>query len=304
MGAQLRAIRGRIKSIKSTAKITRAQKLIATSRVGKARERARAAEPYVREITRAASILVTHHTALTHPILNQQPDTSRVAVLVLTSDRGFCGAFNHDVIRHTEALGGLLRSQGKEPVFYIAGRRGADWFHFRGREVAREWSGFSGEPHYPIAAEVGQTLLDTFAMPTREGGVGEVHVIYNRFVSMLRQQVTAHRILPIEIEEHEREDAPPPGIPEAPFEFEPSAAQVLDALLGSYVRSRVWFMMLSSAAAEHAARRAAMTSATENAEELVERLVREANDARQAEITTEITEIVGGAEGLHKLATM
>ncbi|SDG83251.1 F-type H+-transporting ATPase subunit gamma [Sinosporangium album] len=302
MGARLRVIRGRIRSIRSTAKITRAQQLIATSRVSKARERAAAAEPYAREITRAVSTLVTHHTALDHPILDMRPDTSRVAVLALTSDRGFCGAFNHDVIRQTEAVGGLLRDQGKEPVFYVTGRRGAEWFRFRGRETVREWSGFSGEPHYPVASEVGQTLLDAFATPTREGGVGEVHIIYNQFISMLTQKVTAHRILPIEIEERVRPVAEG-ALPEAPFDFEPSADAVLDALLRTYVRSRVWFMMLSSAAAEHAARRTAMTAATENALELIEQLTRQANEARQEEITTEISEIVGGAAGLHDLST-
>ncbi|GAA4041841.1 F0F1 ATP synthase subunit gamma [Nonomuraea soli] len=295
MGAQLRQIRQRIKSIKSTAKITRAQELIASSRVGKARDRAFAAGPYAREIAKAASILVSHNLAVNHALLNRRPDTSRVAVVLMTSDRGFCGGYNNNVIRQAQALTELLRGEGKQPEYYVIGSKGVDWFRFRDREMAGQWAGMTGQPDYATAAEVGQRLIDAFDMPTRDGGVGEVHVIYTEFVSMLNQRTTVHRILPMEIEE-----APEGGEGTAlpPYEFEPSAREVLDEMLRKYVRSRIWFMMLTSAAAEWAARRTAMMSATENAHDLISALTRQANEARQAEITTELTEIVGGVEAL------
>lgn len=285
--------------MKSTAKITRAQELIASSRVGKARDRAAEAEPYAREISKAVTALVSHHMKMNHALLNEQPDTARVAVLLLTSDRGFCGGYNHNVIRQSQALAELLHDQGKVPTFYVLGRKGVEWYRFRDRELAGEWAGMSGQPDYATAAEIGQTLIEAFDMKTSEGGVGEVHVIYTDFVSMLTQHTAVQRILPLAVEEVS-ESAPAEGsaMPKAPYEFDPSPEAVLDEMLRKYVRSRIWYMMLSSAASEWAARRTAMMSATENAHELIDRLTREANAARQAEVTTEITEIVGGAEAL------
>ncbi|MFC4059831.1 F0F1 ATP synthase subunit gamma [Planomonospora corallina] len=295
MGAQLRAIRARIRSVRSTAKITRAQELIASSRVPRARQRMEAARPYAREITRAASTVIEHRTHLDHALLNRRPDTSRVAVLLMTSDRGFCGAFNHNVLRQGDALAALLREQGKEPVFYLAGRKAVDFYRFRHRPVERAWTGMSGHPVYDTAAEIGQTLVEAFDRPTRAGGVGEVHVVYTEFVSMLTQRTAVHRILPLAVEESA--DGGPAAAP-APYEFEPSAEAVLDRLLRQYVRAVVWRMLLESSASEHASRRQAMMSATENAQALVAALTRQANSARQAEITTELTEIVGGAAAL------
>ncbi|WP_157244627.1 F0F1 ATP synthase subunit gamma [Nonomuraea typhae] len=302
MGAQLRQIRQRIRSVKSTAKITRAQELIASSRVGRARDRAAAAEPYAREISKAVSALVSHHLPMNHALLNERPDASRVAVLLLTSDRGFAGGYNQNVIKHGQALHALFEEQRKEPEYYVVGRKGIDWFRFRGRETRGQWAGMSGQPGYATAAEIGRTLVEAFDTPTREGGVGEVHVVYTEFVTMLTQAPRVIRILPMEVEEveGEGEGEAAAGAPMAPYEFDPDAATVLDELLEKYVRSRIWFMLLSSAAAEHAARRTAMTAATDNARDLIETLTREANEARQAEITTEITEIVGGAEALKR----
>ncbi|MGV9305253.1 F0F1 ATP synthase subunit gamma [Nonomuraea sp. NPDC003727] len=300
MGAQLRRIRQRIRSVRSTAKITRAQELIASSRVGKARDRAMDAEPYSREISRAVSALVSHRMRMNHALLNTRPDTSRVAVLLMTSDRGFAGAYNQNVLRHARALATLLEGQGKEIIPFVTGRKGVDWFGFRNREVRGKWIGVSGHPDYATAAEIGRTLIEAFDMPTRDGGVGEVHVVYTHFASMLTQQTTVHRILPMVLEEVEEqdEDRAADVLPKAPYEFDPTPEAVLDEMLQKYVRSRIWYMMLDSAAAEWAARRTAMTAATENALELVERLTREANEARQAEITTELNEIVGGVEAL------
>lgn len=302
MGAQLRQIRQRIRSIKSTAKITKAQELIASSRVGKARDRAAKAAPYAKEISKAVSILVSHHLAINHALLNQRPDTSRVAILLLTSDRGFCGGYNHNVIRQGQALHEMLREQGKEPEYYVVGRKASEWFRYRDRTVAGEWTGMSGEPDYATAAEIGQRLIDAFDKPTKDGGVGEVHVVYTEFVNTLTQRTVVHRVLPMEIEEVEESEAGTESSGEitatAPYDFEPSPREVLDELLRKYVRSRVWFMMLSSAASEWGARRSAMLAATDNANALISTLTREANSARQAEITTELTEIVGGAEAL------
>ncbi|MFI6596826.1 F0F1 ATP synthase subunit gamma [Nonomuraea sp. NPDC050536] len=301
MGGQLRQIRQRIRSVKSTAKITRAQELIASSRVGKARDRAAEAEPYSRVISRTVTLLLSHRMRMNHALLNVRPDTSRVAVLLITSDRGFCGGYNHNVIRQGQALGALMRSQNKEPTLYVVGSKGVDWCRYRGRTLMGEWTGVSGYPEYATAAEIGQLLIEAFDTPTREGGVGEVHVIYTEFVTMLTQRTTVHRILPMEVEEVEEaaeEDGGGGAVPKAPYEFDPTPDAVLDAMLRKYVRSRIWYMLLSSAASEWAARRTAMMAATENAHELIETLTREANEARQAEITTEITEIVGGAEAL------
>jgi F-type H+-transporting ATPase subunit gamma len=295
MGAQLRALRSRIRSIKSTAKITRAQELIAASRIAKAQERLKSAKPYAREITRAVSALVSHHVHLDHPILNFKPDASRVAILVITSDRGFAGAYNNNVLKQAESLAELVRENGAEPVFYVTGSKGQDYFTFRHRPMAGSWSGFSGQPTYEMAAEIGQRLTDAFCMPTRDGGVGEVHVVYTEFVSMLTQRLTVRRILPLEVEEVEAGEGAetPPA-----YEFEPTPAQVLDGLLRQYVHGRIWHMLLESAASEHAARRQAMMSATDNANELIGKLSRRANEARQEEITNELSEIVAGANAL------
>ncbi len=296
MGAQLRALRSRIRSIKSTAKITRAQELIAASHITKAQERLNAATPYARQITRAVTALVSHHVHLDHALLNENPDRSRAAILLITSDRGFCGGYNYSVLRQGEALAEKIREEGREPVFYVTGSKGGDYFTFRGRPMEGQWHGFSGAPTYAAAAEIGQRLTDAYCIPTREGGVGEVHVVYTEFVSMLTQRLTVRRILPLEIEDVDAADLG--GTPPA-YEFEPGPALVLDELLRQYVHGRIWHLLLQAAAAEHAARRQAMMSATDNANELIDKLSRKANEARQEEITNELSEIVAGANALN-----
>ncbi len=199
------------------------------------------------------------------------------------------------MLREAQGLRALLQGQGVEAVTYVAGRKGIGWHRFRGRELAAEWSGFSDTPRQPNAAEITQALLDAYERPTEEGGVDEIHVVYTEFVSMLTQQAVVRRLLPLEIEET---DEPPPTGPMPIYEFEPSPEDVLNALLPWYVESRLFHALLESAASEIAARRRAMKSATDNANELIEQLSREANKARQAEITQEISEIVGGANAL------
>ncbi|MGQ0624371.1 MAG: F0F1 ATP synthase subunit gamma [Sporichthyaceae bacterium] len=305
MGAQLRVFRQRIRSVKSTAKITRAQELIASSRIIKAQQRTVAAQPYSRAITRAVTALVSQAGSVDHPLLTEKKAAAtRSAVVLLTSDRGFCGGFNANLLREGEALTTLLREEGSTVVPYVAGRKGTTWYRFRKRAMAGEWSGFSDRPTFEDAKAIAETVFDAFNSQTEEGGVDEIHLVYTEFVSMLTQRVTVRRILPLEIEEVDEGSAAASaaagdsGGPLPQYDYEPDEAEVLDALLPRYVESRFYYALLTSAASEFAARRRAMKSATDNANELVDILTRSANQARQAEITQEISEIVGGANAL------
>jgi F-type H+-transporting ATPase subunit gamma len=295
MGAQLRAVRRRIRSIQSTAKITRAQELIASSRIIKAQQRLREAAPYARELTRAVEAVVSRSENIDHPLTRPAANPKRAAVVVLTSDRGFCGGFNANVLREAQSLRALLRDRGLAELTFVAGRKGISWHRFRDRAIAAEWSGFSDTPHQRNASEITAALLEAYERPTEEGGVDEIHVVYTEFVSMLTQRPVVHRLLPLEVEEQAEQPATGPM---PIYEFEPSPVDVLNALLPWYVESRLFHALLDSAASEIAARRRAMKSATDNANELIEQLSREANKARQAEITQEISEIVGGANAL------
>jgi F-type H+-transporting ATPase subunit gamma len=295
MGAQLRAVRRRIRSVQSTAKITRAQELIASSRIIKAQQRAHEAEPYAREISRAVEAVVSRSGQIDHPLTREPQNRSRAAILILTSDRGFCGGFNSNVLREAQGLRKLLADHQVEAAPFVAGRKGIAWHRFRERDIAGEWSGFSDTPTYASAREITEALLAAYGQPAEDGGVDEIHVVYTHFASMLTQQPVVRRLLPLEIEETTEEPASGP-IPV--YDFEPSPGTVLDALLPRYVESRLFYALLDSAAAEIAARRRAMKSATDNANDLLEQLTREANKARQAEITQEISEIVGGANAL------
>jgi F-type H+-transporting ATPase subunit gamma len=295
MGAQLRLVRRRIRSVKSTAKITRAQELIASSRIIKAQQRQRAAEPYAREITRAVEAVVSRSSNIRHPLTTKPESVTRAAVLILTSDRGFAGGYNVSVLREAEGLRAMLEEQGVEAVPFVTGRKGIAWHRFRQRPMAGEWSGFSETPAAANASEITAALLEAYQRPTSEGGVDEIHLVHTEFVSMLTQRPAIRRILPLEIVETTEEA---PGGPVPLYEFEPSPEGVLDALLPWYVESRIFHALLDAAAAEIASRRRAMKSATDNANELIEQLNLEANKARQAEITQEISEIVGGANAL------
>jgi len=294
MGAQLRAVRRRIRSVQSTAKITRAQELIASSRIIKAQQRLHDAQPYAREITRAVEAVVSRSGNVDHPLTRPVEHPTRSAVLILTSDRGFAGGFNANVLREAASLRALLEGEGRQVETYVAGRKGITWHRFRDRPMAAEWSGFSDTPRQGNATEITSALLDAYGRPASDGGVDELHVVYTEFMSMLTQQAVVRRLLPLEIEVS---DEPSPG-PVPIYEFEPSPEEVLNALLPWYVESRLFHALLESAASEIAARRRAMKSATDNANELIDQLTRDANKARQAEITQEISEIVGGANAL------
>ena len=299
MGAQLRVYRRRIRTVQATKKITKAMELIAASRIIKAQARVAASTPYAEEITRAVSAVASFSTA-DHPLTREKEDRSRAAMLLITSDRGLAGAYSSTAIKEGESLAELLRSEGKEVVPYLVGRKGIGFYRFRRREMAAQWSGFSDSPQYAHAKEISTTLIADFLKPTEEGGVDEIHIVSTRFVSMITQQPQVRRLIPLEVVE--AEDVPEDVIYPL-YDFEPSAEQVLDALLPRYIESRVYNALLQSAASEHAALRRAMKAATDNAEELSRNLTRLANAARQAEITQEISEIVGGANALADAST-
>jgi F-type H+-transporting ATPase subunit gamma len=295
MAGQLRVYRRRIASVKATKQITRAQELIATARIVKAQQKVAASTPYAEEITRAVSAVASRSNASHALTTEREPQAGtrpKAAVLVVTSDRGFCGGYNSNVLREAEQLMQLLREQGKEPVRYVVGRKGVSYNSFRDRLMAGTWVGFSDNPAYTDARTVADEVIEAFLA---EDGIDEIHLVSTRFISMLSQQPTTVRILPLAYEETTE---PPAGGVFPLYEFEPSPEKVLDALLPHYVRARIYNAMLQSAASEHAARRRAMKSATDNASDLIDNLTRLANAARQADITQEISEIVGGANAL------
>ncbi|RIQ37847.1 F0F1 ATP synthase subunit gamma [Jiangella rhizosphaerae] len=324
MGAQLRELRQRIRSVDSIKKITRAQELIATSRIARAQQFAEAARPYSQALVRAMEA-AAERARLDNPLLEGVEEPRRSAILVVTSDGGFAGAYSANVIRQSEALAGLLRDQGQEVVPYVVGKKGVTWFTFRGRELGGQYVGFTGKPAYADARKIADDLLEAINTPTEEGGVDEIHIVSTHFRNMVTQEVRARRLFPIMVEDvpeeiHHAEagavrsddggssgpggsagsaNGRPSRTDVLPlYEFEPSADEVLDALLPQYAGNLVYTALLDAAASEWAARRRAMKNATDNAGELQESLTRESNSARQAEITQEISEIVGGADAL------
>ncbi|OLT13918.1 F0F1 ATP synthase subunit gamma [Pseudonocardia sp. CNS-139] len=321
MAAQIRVLRRRIRSTQSIKKITRAMELIATSRIAKARARVDASRPYAEQITAVLSELASN-SALDHPLLVERESPKRAAVLVVTSDRGQCGGYNVNVLKEAEQLQQLLRDQGKEPVLYVVGRKGLSYYRFRRRAIEASWSGFSEQPNYSDAAEVARTLVAAFLAGTDDEGddpgadgvrgVDELHLVYTQFKNMVTQTPQARRMAPLEVEYAADTVAAPgsvveerveairtaPDQPRPLYEFEPSPDTLFDALLPRYIGARLFAALLESAASESAARQRAMKAATDNANELIRTLTLEANQARQAQITQEISEIVGGADAL------
>ncbi|MGI8612447.1 MAG: F0F1 ATP synthase subunit gamma [Nocardioidaceae bacterium] len=293
--SSLREYRARIKSTQATKKITRAMELIAASRIIKAQQRASAATPYARELTRAVSALATHSN-VDHPLTTEKDDPKRAAMLVVTSDRGLAGAYSAAALKEAERLREKLSGEGKDVDLFVSGRKGAGYYRFRQREMVEQWAGFSERPEYADAREIGDRLVQAFLATPEENGVDEVHIVFTRFRSMLRQEPDVIRLIPLEVVEGEERPQPDDVLPL--YEFEPSAAEVLDAVLPRYVYSRIYYCLLQAAASELAARQRAMKSATDNAEDLIQKYTRVANQARQAGITQEISEIVGGANAL------
>ncbi|MGV9554582.1 F0F1 ATP synthase subunit gamma [Streptomyces sp. NPDC003401] len=296
MGAQLRVYKRRIRSVTATKKITKAMEMIAASRVVKAQRKVAASTPYATELTRAVTAVGTGSNTR-HPLTTQADKVVRSAVLLLTSDRGLAGAFNANAIKAAEQLTARLESEGRQVDTYIVGRRGLAHYNFRERKVAESWTGFTDEPTYADAKKVAAPLIEAIEKETADGGVDEIHIVFTEFVSMMTQTALDDRLLPLSLDEVAQESKAKDEILPL-YDFEPSAEDVLDALLPRYVESRIYNALLQSAASKHAATRRAMKSATDNAGELIETLSRLANAARQAEITQEISEIVGGASAL------
>ncbi|MGB7866990.1 MAG: F0F1 ATP synthase subunit gamma [Mycobacterium sp.] len=298
MAATLRELRGRIRSAGSIKKITKAQEMIATSRIGKAQARLHAARPYAAEITRMLTTLA-EEAALDHPLLVERPEPKRAGVLVVSSDRGLCGAYNSSVLRRSEELFSRLRADGKTPVLYTVGRKAQGYYTFRNWDISESWTGFSERPSYEDAAKVAETLVGAF-MAGADGdgedgtpGLDELHIVYTEFKSMMSQSAEAHRIAPMVVE-YVEEDRGPHTL----YSFEPDATTLFEALLPRYLTTRVYAALLESAASELASRQRAMKSASDNADDLIKALTLEANRERQAQITQEISEIVGGANAL------
>jgi F-type H+-transporting ATPase subunit gamma len=295
MGAQQRVYRGRIRSTQSMKKIFRAMELIATSRIAKARQAVEASSPYARAITRAVSAVATF-SDVDHPLTTEKAEVRKAAMLLVTSDRGMAGAYSANVLKEGERLVERLRENNVEAVPYVFGRKASAFYRFRRRAVEQEWTGHSEQPTYEIAREIGDVLVDAFVKGSENGGVDEIHVVFTRFVNMVTQQPEVIRLLPLEVVEGVDEPEADDVLPL--YEFEPNAEQVLDTLLPRYIGSRIYNCLLQAAASEQASRQRAMKSASDNAEELIRKYTRLANQARQAEITNEISEIVGGADAL------
>ncbi len=302
MPASLRELRQRRKSVTATKKITRAMELIASSRIIKAQQIAARALPFTRELNRAVSA-VANKSRLNHPLTAAVENPQRIAILFITSDRGMNGAYSSNVIKTVASFRQRAESEGKELFRYVVGRKGVGYLKYRGLPIAAHWEGFSDSPTYDRAVEISDRLLEDFLKPTEEGGVDEIWAVYTRMESMLTQTPHVRRLLPLEVVEgvHQGNGNGNGDKPEALYLFEPDPETVLDALLPLYIRSRVWFYLLQSAASQLASQQRAMKSATDNAQQLIERLTREANAARQSEITQEISEIVGGASALADL---
>jgi F-type H+-transporting ATPase subunit gamma len=303
MAAQVRVLRQRIRTARSMKKITKAMELVATSRIAKAQARVAASLPYARAITGVLTALASN-ASVDHPLLTPRPRVRRAGVLVITSDRGLAGGYSTNAIRTAESLMSRLRADGKEPVLYVIGRKGTAYYRFRNRPIEANWTGFSEQPTFADAREVGKAIIEAFTSGADDAdngpgtdqthGVDEMHIVFTEFKSLLSQVPVARYIAPMQVEERPRSEAV--LLPE--YEFEPEAEALLDALLPKYVNTRIYAALLESAASESAARRRAMKSATDNADEMIETYTRQMNSARQAGITQEISEIVGGANAL------
>jgi F-type H+-transporting ATPase subunit gamma len=286
-------------------KITKAMELVATSRIAKAQERVAASRPYAIAITNVLTALASSAN-LDHPLLIGRPRVRRAGVVVVTSDRGLNGGYSSNAIKTAEQLIARLREEGKEVVLYVVGRKGVTYYRFRDRPIEASWTGFTEQPTFADAREIGDTLIKAFVAgaddvddpdqpahgPDGVLGVDELHVVSTEFKSLMTQTPVANFLAPMEVEEQEA-TGPLPS-----YEFEPEAEELLDALLPKYINTRIYAALIESAASESAARRRAMKAATDNAEEMITTLTRQMNSARQAEITQEISEIVGGANAL------
>jgi len=306
MAAQVRVLRQRIRSAKSMKKITKAMELVATSRIAKAQARVAASLPYAKAITGVLSALASNAT-IDHPLLTARPRARRAGVLLITSDRGLAGGYSSNAIRTAERLMAKLRNEGIESDLYVVGRKGVTYYRFRNRPIVASWTGFSEQPSFADARAIGEALIEAFVRGSGEGsedggaapaageapGVDELHVVHTQFKSLMTQTPVSRVFAPMDVEHRPKDEGALPA-----YEFEPEAEALLDALLPKYINTRIYAALIDSAASESAARRRAMKSATDNAEEMIQKYTREMNSARQAGITQEISEIVGGVNAL------
>jgi F-type H+-transporting ATPase subunit gamma len=307
MGAQLRVYRRRIRSVQSTKKITKAMELIAASRIAKAQTRMRAARPYAEELTRALAAL-GKNASLQHPMLTGVDNPRRVGVLLITSDRGLAGGYNANAIKQANELAARLEREGKDVVRYVIGRKGAAYYNFRHIPLAGTWTGFSEQPNFADARAATETVVAALTATSASeaggaAGIDELHVVYTRFQNSVTQTPTVVLVSPVkaaaeDAADRAEADAAAGDAPRPSYEFEPEPSRLIAALLPRYISARIFSALLESAASESAARRRAMKSASDNATELIRTYTRLANQARQAEITQEISEIVGGADAL------
>ncbi|MFE3650577.1 F0F1 ATP synthase subunit gamma [Streptomyces sp. NPDC057579] len=297
MGAKLRVYKRRIRSVTATKKITKAMEMIAASRVVKAQRQVAASTPYASELTRAVTAVATGSNTQ-HPLTTEAAKPVRAALLLITSDRGLAGGYSSNVIKAADQLTERLKAEGKEVDVYIVGRKGVSYYNFRERKVVEAWTGFTDSPTYADAKKIAEPLIAAVQQDTAEGGVDELHIVFTEFISMMTQTALDDRLLPLSLDKTAESEETSTGEILPLFDFEPSAEDVLDALLPRYVESRIYNALLQAAASKHAATRRAMKSATDNAEEIIKSLSRLANAARQAEITQEISEIVGGSAAL------
>ncbi|MDO5750779.1 MAG: F0F1 ATP synthase subunit gamma [Rothia sp. (in: high G+C Gram-positive bacteria)] len=311
MGAQIRVYRQKIASTSSMKKIFKAMEMIATSRINKARRSAQTASPYANALTRAVTAVATQRN-VEHPLIHR-PGTfgthehKRSAVLVLTSDRGLAGSYSSSILKKTEELIEKLREEGREVSLYLVGRKAKSYFDFRERAYEQAWEGNTDNPRVDTASEIRDVLLEAYTTSFEDGGVDDLHIVYTEFVSMVTQEAKILRLLPIHVGEATKlgeEIVPGEQLQEsdytqeAAFTFEPSAQEVLDELLPRYIASRIYACLLEAAASELASRQRAMKTAGDNAESLIKKYTLLMNNARQAEITQELSEIVGGAAAL------
>ncbi len=296
MGAQLRVYKQKISSAQTTKKITKAMELIAASRIQKAMGRVRAASPFARAVTRAVSAVATNSN-VDHPLTREPEVIRRSAVVVFTADRGLAGAFNSQILREALEVAEMLKEQGREVVYYLVGRKAVGYFQFRKVQWEADWVGDTDNPSFETAEAISAAILESFRKDYADGGVDEIHLVYNRFVSMMTQSPENVRLLPLEIVEADATEVASTQVYPL-YEFEPDADKVLDSILPVYIQSRVYNALLQSAAAKHAATQKAMKSASDNADKLITDYTRLRNNARQAEITQQIAEIVGGADAL------
>ena len=294
-GGQERALRGRIRSVQATKKITRAMELIAASRIVKAQQRVHAAVPYSEQITEVVKDLAAAGgSEASSPLLTGRATVKKVCYVVVVADRGMCGGYNSGVMRATEGEVKADVKAGRDYTLVTIGKKAEAYFRFRGYKMAHSVRGFSDNPSYADAKAIGEKVVALF----ESGEVDSVQLVYTRFVSAGFQEVVLRPLVPLDRELMVGGDGKTNDGANASYEFEPSPEAILDTLVPRYIEARVYAALLNAAASEHAARQRAMKAATDNAEEIVKNLTRIMNRARQDSITTEIMEIVSGAEAL------